>query len=68
MQYRIEIEWAGDNFSAYSPDVPGCVAVGDTRDEVRQNMASAIAAHLEVMRESGLEIPIPEVVEVPLPA
>ena len=66
MQYRIEIQWAGTNYSAHAPDVPGCVAVGDTPEECRRNMKEALAFHLEGTLEDGLSIPQPEYVEVPI--
>lgn len=56
-KYLVIIEKAGDNFSAYSPDVPGCVATGDTRDETITVMRDAMAAHLEGLRQDGLPIP-----------
>ena len=46
-------------FSAYSPDVPGCVAVGDNPEETRNNFQDALAAHFEAMREVGEAIPEP---------
>ena len=48
-----------DRLSAYSPDVPGCVAAGDTLDETRCNFQDALAAHFEAMREVGEPIPDP---------
>jgi predicted RNase H-like HicB family nuclease len=56
-KYLVIIEKAGDNFSAYSPDVPGCVAAGDTRDETVELMREAMTAHFEGLREHGLPIP-----------
>lgn len=56
-KYLVVIEKAGDNFSAYSPDVPGCAATGDTRDEAIGLMREAMSAHLEGLREHGLPIP-----------
>jgi len=53
------IEKAGSNFSAYSPDLPGCVSTGPTVEEVRKNMEEAIEFHLEGLREDGLPIPPP---------
>lgn len=47
MKYLLVIEEAGDNLSAYFPDVPGCVAVGDSVEEVRANAKEALAFHLE---------------------
>ena len=59
-KYLIVIEKAESNFAAYSPDLPGCVATGETRDEVHANMRDAIEFHLDGMREDGLEIPEPQ--------
>ncbi len=59
MRYRIEIERGPQNFSAYCPDVDGCVATGATEDECRRNMASALAFHFEGMLRQGLCIPLP---------
>ncbi len=59
MRYAMIIERGERNFSAYLPDLPGCIATGKTLDEVRQNMAEAIELHLEGMREDGLPIPQP---------
>lgn len=61
MQYAIVIEKpAGSrNYSAYVPDLPGCVATGDTLDEIKRLMQEGIAFHLEGMREDGLPIPEP---------
>jgi len=59
MRYAIVIENAGANFSAYVPDLPGCVAVGDTLAEVERQIREAIEFHLEGMREDGSPIPPP---------
>ena len=56
-RFLIVIEEAGQNFSAYSPDLPGCVAAGETREETEQLMYEAIQMHLEGLREDGLPIP-----------
>ena len=58
-RYPLVIESTSTGYSAYSPDVPGCVAVGDTAEETRSNFAGALAAHFEVMREIGEPIPEP---------
>jgi predicted RNase H-like HicB family nuclease len=59
-RYLIVIEGAqGENFSAYAPDLPGCVATGETRDDVQREMRDAIALHLEGLREAGEPIPEP---------
>ena len=56
-RFLIIIEDAGTNFSAYSPDLPGCVTTGKTREETRRNMYEAIELHLEGMTEDGLPVP-----------
>jgi len=67
-RFLIIVEEAGKNYSAYSPDLPGCVATGDTREAAEQNMREAIQLHIEGLREDGLPIPsstsIAEYVEV----
>jgi predicted RNase H-like HicB family nuclease len=59
MRYLVVVEKAGSGFSAYSPDIPGCVATGATREEVEREMTAAIAFHLEGLQAEGLEIPAP---------
>ena len=59
MRYAIVIERANGNLSGYVPDLPGCVATGDTVVEVEQNLREAIRFHLDGMREDGLPIPAP---------
>ena len=59
MRYAIVIEKAEGNFSAYVPDLPGCVATGATVAEVETEMREAISFHLAGMREDGLPIPTP---------
>lgn len=56
-RFLIVIEDAGRNYSAYSPDLPGCVATGATREETEQNMYEAIQLHIEGLIEDGLPIP-----------
>jgi predicted RNase H-like HicB family nuclease len=58
-RYLVVIEQANGNLSAYSPDLPGCVATGKTRAEVETNMRAAIQMHIEGLREDGLPIPEP---------
>ena len=58
-RYPIIIERTGTGYSAYSPDVPGCGAVGDTEEETRRNFQDALGAHFDVMREIGEPIPEP---------
>jgi predicted RNase H-like HicB family nuclease/predicted RNA binding protein YcfA (HicA-like mRNA interferase family) len=57
MRYAVVIEDAGANFSAYVPDLPGCVATGSTVAETEQAIREAIALHLEGLREAGSPIP-----------
>ena len=68
MEYTIVIEQTPRNFSAYAPDLPGCVATGATRDETIREMRTAIAIHVESLREHGEPVPTPrcttEVVDV----
>jgi predicted RNase H-like HicB family nuclease len=59
MQYLIVIEKTETGYSAYSPDLPGCVSTGATRAEVEQNMREAVEFHLEGLKLEGLEIPQP---------
>lgn len=59
MRYAIVIETAGNNFSAYVPDLPGCVATGPTLEETEQQLREAIEFHLEGLRADNLPIPNP---------
>lgn len=61
--YAIIIERADDGgYGAWSPDLPGCVALGDTEEETLSEMREAMRGHLEVMRERGEVIPNPSTV------
>ena len=53
-------ETGENNYSAYVPDLPGCVATGKTKDEVSRNVREAIAFHIEGLREDGLPVPEPQ--------
>ena len=59
MRYAIVIEKAKNNYSAYVPDLPGCVATGSTYAEAEQQLREAIAFHLDGLREDGEQIPAP---------
>jgi predicted RNase H-like HicB family nuclease len=59
MRYLIVIEQTSTGYSAYSPDLEGCVATGATRDEVERNMREAIEFHIEGLEADGLEVPPP---------
>jgi len=56
-RFLIIIEKAKGNFSAYSPDLPGCIATGKTREDVEKNMYEAIELHLQGFVEDGMPIP-----------
>jgi predicted RNase H-like HicB family nuclease len=58
-RYPVIIEGTGTGFSAYSPDVAGCAAVGDTREETLRNFQDALSAHVEMIREIGEPVPEP---------
>jgi predicted RNase H-like HicB family nuclease len=57
MRYAIVIEKAEDNYSAYVPDLPGCIATGATIEEVESEIRQAIIFHVEGLREDGLPVP-----------
>ncbi len=59
MKYAIVIEWAETNYSAYVPDLPGCVSTGATLEEVKRNLREAIEFHIDGMREDGEPVPEP---------
>lgn len=59
MRYAVVIEKAGNNYSAYVPDLPGCITTGHTVEEIERNMRDAIELHLEGMIEDGETIPEP---------
>ncbi len=59
MRYAVVIENAGSNFSAYVPDLPGCVATGATLGDAETAIREAIAFHLDGLREDGSPIPPP---------
>ncbi|MGB0560576.1 MAG: type II toxin-antitoxin system HicB family antitoxin [Spirulinaceae cyanobacterium] len=59
MQYLIVIEQTETGYSAYSPDLPGCVSTGETREDTEQNMCEAISFHLDGLKLEGLAIPQP---------
>ena len=59
MRYAIVIEKAGANFSAYVPDLPGCIATGATVDAVERELREAIRFHIDGLREDGEPVPEP---------
>jgi predicted RNase H-like HicB family nuclease len=58
-EYTVIYEAGPHNWSAYVPDVPGCVTTGKTREEAERNMREALVGHLALMQESGEPIPEP---------
>jgi predicted RNase H-like HicB family nuclease len=70
--FLVVIEKGQHSYGAYSPDLPGCVAVGDTVEEVEQRMREALLLHLEGLREDHLPLPQPtsraEYIDVSIPA
>ena len=56
-RFLVVIEKANGNYSAYSPDLPGCVATGKTREEAEQNMHEAIQLHVKGLQEDGQRVP-----------
>lgn len=68
MKYVVIVEKGKNNYGAYVPDLPGCVAVGETKEEVLKLIKEAIELHLESMLEEGINIPEPattsELIEV----
>ena len=59
MRYAVVIENAGSNYSAYVPDLPGCIATGTTLAEVEAEIRDAIRFHIDGLREDGLPVPEP---------
>ncbi len=66
-EYLVVFEQTGTGFSAYVPDLPGCITTGKSLAETRRNMEEAIHGHLSVMREFGDPIPAPTTVAERLP-
>jgi predicted RNase H-like HicB family nuclease len=68
MQYIVIVEKGPSSFGAYVPDLPGCVAVGETKEEALVLIREAISLHLENLKENGEPVPLPfstsEIVEV----
>jgi len=59
MKYLIVIEKSDTGYSAYSPDLPGCISTGITPEETEQNMQEAIKFHIDGLKEEGYDIPKP---------
>jgi predicted RNase H-like HicB family nuclease len=59
MKYLVVIEKTSTGYSAYFPDLPGCIATADTKDDVQREMQDAVAFHLDGLRQEGKPIPEP---------
>ncbi len=59
MEYLVVVEKGKSSYGAYVPDLPGCVAVGETRREVMKLIREGIALHIEALRDAGEKIPLP---------
>ena len=60
MRYVVVIEKAENNYSAYAPDLPGCIATGKTKAAATRNLREAVAFHIEGLHEDGLPVPEPQ--------
>lgn len=58
-EYVAIFEWAGSNYSAYVPDLPGCISTGKTLEEIENNIKEAIELYIDTLREDGQPIPEP---------
>ena len=58
MRYAIVVEKAGNNYSAYVPDLPGCIATGGSIKEAEREISKAIKFHIDGLREDGLPVPV----------
>lgn len=58
-EYAVVFEWTGNNYSAYVPDLPGCVTTGKTLEETEKNAQEAISLYIETLRDEGLPVPEP---------
>jgi predicted RNase H-like HicB family nuclease len=59
MRYAVVIEKTATGYSAYVPDLPGCISVGRTREEMNRNIREAIELYLDELREQGMSLPAP---------
>lgn len=59
MRYAVVVEKVEQNYSAYVPDLPGCIATGQSVEEVEREIRLAIEFHIQGLKEDGLQIPLP---------
>ena len=62
MKYAVIIEKAGEGYSAYAPDLPGCISAGETLEQVERNIREAMQYHIEGLRQDGVEVPAPSTI------
>jgi len=58
-EYLVIFEWANTNYSAYVPDLPGCISTGNTLEETEQNIREAIELYVDTLKEDGYPVPEP---------
>lgn len=58
-EYTVIFEWTGNNYSAYVPDLPGCISTGKTLEDSERNIREAISLYIETLKEDGKPIPEP---------
>lgn len=58
-EYLVIFEWAGSNYSAYVPDLPGCISTGKNLEEIEHNIREAIELYIDTLKEDGQPIPEP---------
>jgi len=58
-EYVVVFEWTGRNYSAYVPDLPGCITTGKTLEETERNIKEAIALYIDALRQDGTPVPEP---------
>lgn len=58
-EYLVIFEWAGSNYSAYVPDLPGCISTGKTLEDTERNIQEAIKLYIDTLKEDGQPIPEP---------
>ena len=60
-EYYVIFEWAGNNYSAYVPDLPGCISTGKTLEETEENIKEAIELYIDTLKEDNQPIPEPSI-------
>jgi predicted RNase H-like HicB family nuclease len=65
-EYTVIYEWTGNNYSAYVPDLPGCIACGDTMEETQHLIKEAIELYIDALREDDKPIPDPSTTAGPI--